>query len=244
MGGPWPARAAAVRVVPPALLAPTVAEWLAAGITSALTARRRCALALSGGETPRPAYELLAERRLGHAIDWARVEVFFGDERAVPVDDPASNYRMAWDALLRRVPIPSANVHRMPAERPDRAAAAREYERLLPPRLDVLVLGLGEDGHTASLFPGSPALEERDRRVVPAESPLPPAGRLTITPPVIAAAESVAVMVSGVRKAAIVARALCGPREPTAIPGQLAAHAHWFLDEPAASLLAPSGGRA
>lgn len=149
---------------------------------------------------------------------------------------------MAAGAFLDRVPLVRARVHRMPAERPDREAAAREYERLLPDALDVLLLGMGPDGHTASLFPGSPALDERERRVVPAASPVPPVPRLTITPPVIGRARRVAVLVVGADKAPMVARALEGPLVPRALPVQLAAGAHWFLDEAAAAALRTGGG--
>jgi 6-phosphogluconolactonase len=231
-------------IVPTEALAGEVAGWLAEQMARAIALRGRCALAISGGATPRPAYEALAAPPLAGRIDWPRVDVYFGDERAVPPDHPDNNYRMAMDSLLGRIPIPAENVHRMPAERPDRDAAAREYEGLLPPRLDVLLLGMGTDGHTASLFPGSLVLEERRRRVLPAESPLPPTGRLTITPPVIAGAGDVAVMVSGAGKAAMVARALDGPLAPRAIPVQFARDARWFLDEAAGSLLAHSRRRA
>ena len=117
------------------------AEWLEAEVAAAVRARGACALCLSGGRTPEPVFRELA---LAAEIDWTRVSVFFGDERAVPPDHPQSNYRMVHAALLSRVPIPAASVHRMEAERPDRDAAAREYERLLPPALDLLVSDLAE----------------------------------------------------------------------------------------------------
>jgi 6-phosphogluconolactonase len=173
------------------------------------------------------------------SIDWQRVDVFFGDERAVPPDHPDSNYLMVYRALLSRVPVPAGQVHRMKAELSDREAAAREYERSLPPRLDILVLGMGADGHTASLFPGSAALDERHRMVVPVVGPKPPAERLTITPPVIEAARRVAVMAIGGGKAAMVARAIEGPLAPKEVPVQLARRGSWFLDQAAASSLAP-----
>jgi 6-phosphogluconolactonase len=144
---------------------------------------------------------------------------------------------MAYESLLSRVPIQPASVHRMPGERADALAAAREYESVLPPSLDVILLGLGADGHTASLFPGAPQLRERERRVVPSSSPLPPVGRLTITPPVIAAAHHVAVIAAGRSKSMIVARALEGSFEPYALPVQLALRGSWILDREAASRL-------
>jgi len=203
-----------------------------------LAARGRCAIALSGGETPRPVYAALAAPDVTTHVDWNRVDVFFGDERVVPPDDPASNYRMAMDALLSRVPIPKAHIHRMEAEHADLDAAATAYDGQLPAALDMLVLGIGADGHTASLFPGSPALGERHRRVVVVDSPKPPRRRMTITPPVIAAARHVAVLVTGSEKAAAVARALDDATPASAIPAVLARHGVWFLDRAAAARLA------
>jgi len=219
----------------PAELARQAAEWLGLEVTRAIAERGSCALALAGGRTPEPAYGELAA---GSSIDWTKVSVFFGDERAVAPDHPDSNYLMVHLALLSRVPIPSRNIHRMEAERPDREAAAREYERSLPPRLDVLVLGMGRDGHTASLFPGSAALDERRRLVLPVLGPKPPAERLTITPPVIEAARMVAVIATGEDKAPMVARAIEGPVAPKAVPVQLARRGCWFLDRAAARLTA------
>jgi 6-phosphogluconolactonase len=210
------------------------AEWLDREVSRAIAGRGTCALCLAGGRTPEPVYRALAA---GSGIDWSAVEVYFGDERAVPPDHAHSNYRLVYQTLLSRVAIPRGQVHRMEAERDDRDAAALDYERLLPPRLDVLFLGMGPDGHTASLFPGSAALDERQRRVVAVTGAKPPAGRLTITPPVIAAARSVAVLATGDDKAATVARALEGPPDPKAVPVQLARRGVWFLDHAAAALL-------
>jgi 6-phosphogluconolactonase len=210
------------------------AELLEREMTAAVAARGACSIALAGGWTPEPVYRELAT---ASSIDWSRVEVFFGDERAVPPDHPESNYRMVHAVLLSRVPIPSGNVHRMEAERPDREAAALEYEAALPPQLDILLLGMGPDGHTASLFPGSPALGERRRLVVPVIGSKPPPERLTITPPVIEAARRLVVLASGGDKAAMIARALEGPLAPDAMPVQLARRGVWVLDQPAAARL-------
>jgi 6-phosphogluconolactonase len=219
----------------PAALARAAAEWLGLEVTRAITERGSCSLALAGGRTPEPVYRSLAAES---SIDWKRVEVFFGDERAVPPDHPESNYRMVRLALLSRVPLLPGQIHRMEAERPDREAAAREYERSLPPRLDVLLLGMGSDGHTASLFPGSAALDEQQRLVLPVTGAKAPAERLTITPPVIEAARKVAVIAAGEDKAAMVARAIEGPLAPKAVPVQLARRGFWFLDQAAAARLA------
>ncbi len=219
----------------PAELAQRAAEWLGLEMTGAIAERGACAVGLAGGRTPEPVYRELA---MGSSIDWKTVDVFFSDERAVPPDHPESNYRMVHLALLSRVPIPARRVHRMEADRPDREAAAREYERSLPPRLDVLLLGMGPDGHTASLFPGSPALDERHRLVVPVIGTKAPAERLTITPPVIEAARKLAVIATGEDKAAMVARVIEGPLTPKAVPVQLARRGVWFLDQAAAARLA------
>jgi 6-phosphogluconolactonase len=218
-------------------LADAAAEWIAAALAADVRRQGRCAFALSGGGTPRPVYERLARDPLATRVSWPDVDIFFGDERAVPPDHPASNYGMAMAALLRRVNVSAPRVHRLEAERPDRDAAARDYERLLPERLDLLLLGMGSDGHTASLFPGSPALGQWERLVVPVTGPQAPAERLTITPPVIAAARRVAVLVAGAEKAAMVARALQGPERPRETPVQLARRGVWFLDRAAAARL-------
>ncbi len=225
-------------VEPTAALPRRAAAWLAETMADVLVARGHCAVALSGGTTPRPVYAALAAPDLAGRIDWNRVDVYFGDERAVPRDHPDSNFHMAMEVLLTRVAIPAARVHRMEGERRDLDAAAAAYDRQLPAALDVLVLGMGPDGHTASLFPGSPALAEQQRRVVVVESPKPPRRRLTITPPVIAAARHVAVLVTGKEKATAVARALESDAAASEIPAVLTRHGVWFLDPPAAARLA------
>jgi 6-phosphogluconolactonase len=210
------------------------AGWLARELTAAIAERGSGALCLAGGRTPEPVYRALAA---APEVPWGQVELYFCDERGVPPDHPDSNYHMVHQALLSRVPIPPARVHRMEAERPDRDAAAEEYAALLPRQLDVLLLGIGPDGHTASLFPGSPVLDERLRLVLPVLGTKPPAERMTITPPVIAAARRVAVLATGEDKAAMVARAIEGPLATKAIPAQLARRGTWFMDQAAASRL-------
>jgi 6-phosphogluconolactonase len=219
----------------PAELAQAAAEYLAGVVDGAVAARGQCAVALSGGHTPRPVYERLAAPPLVTRVPWHAVEVFFGDERAVGPEDPNSNYRMAADAMLDRVPLDPARVHRIRAEQPDRDAAAREYERVLPEHLDLLLLGMGADGHTASLFPGAAALREHRRRVVAVSGAGPVAGRISITPPVIAAAREIVVLVAGPDKAAAVAAALDGAGPPEALPIRLALRGTWFLTADAAA---------
>ncbi len=201
------------------------AERLVAQARAAIDERGRFLLALSGGETPRPLYELLATPAFAARVDWPRVRVFFGDERCVPPGDRDSNYRMAREALLGRVPIPDENVHRIRGEdEPRRAAEA--YEAVLRRELgaaddgapargfDVTLLGLGSDGHTASLFPGTAALVERRRWVV--ENHVPGAReswRITLTPLLLNASREVAFLVAGEGKAAPLAAVLEGPAD-------------------------------
>lgn len=218
----------------PASLPDVAATWITGLIEQTTHRRGHCDVALTGGATPRPVYERMAISALADRVVWNRVAVFFGDERGVPPDHPDSNYRMAYEVLLRHVPLPPTSVHRMEAERADRDAAARAYERLLPARLDVLLLGMGADGHTASLFPHSPALRERTRRVVPVSGPEPSPARITITPPVIESADAVVVLVAGAEKAATVARALEGAYAPDELPIQLALRGTWLIDHAAA----------
>jgi len=212
-------------------LGQVAAERMASAIAAAVAARGRCDLALAGGATPKRAYEALAAAPL----PWRSVHVWFGDERCVPPDDEASNYRLARIALLDRVTIPPANVHRMRGEETDRDAAALAYERELPAALDLLLLGMGQDGHTASLFPGSDALREERRRVVAVVGQKPPPHRLTITPPVVRAARELLVLAAGADKAAAARRALQEEVDPIDCPARLLRDGAWLLDRPAAA---------
>lgn len=206
-------------------------------------------VALSGGSTPRRLYELLATPDVH--LPWARIHVFQVDERCVPPDHPESNYRMLREALLNRVPIPQANVHRMAAERPDREEAAREYAAELArvlgpkhggwPRLDLIFLGMGADGHTASLFPASPALDERRLAVRVAFSKMLNSHRLTLTLPVLNSAAETIFLVSGADKAEILREVLRRPPPPDPLPAQLIEPANgqlsWYVDRAAAGRL-------
>lgn len=219
------------------MLADAAARQITEVIEDTIKRRGLCTLALAGGATPRPVYERMAVSSLAGRVAWDRVSFYFGDERCVPPDAEESNYRMAREAILEHVPISSASVHRMEGERTDTDAAARDYERQLPAALDLLLLGMGEDGHTASLFPHSPALAEGTRRVVAVTRPPPSPQRLTITPSVIEAADAVIVLVAGANKAAMVARALEGTYAPEELPIQLALRGTWFIDFAAARRL-------
>jgi 6-phosphogluconolactonase len=208
-----------------------LAEALAARFVDAL--RRAVAergvfrVALAGGTTPALAYQRLAEAD----VPWSLVHVFWGDERPVPPDHPDSNYRMAWETLLSRVPIPPAQIHRMRGEAQDLEAAAAEYAVELadafgiapdgpPPRFDLILLGMGPEGHTASLFPESPALASRAWVASPF---VPELGmrRLTLTPVVLNRAAAVVFAVSGVNKAHALRAVLQGPRQPERYPAQI-----------------------
>ena len=213
---------------------------------------RKVFIALSGGSTPVLLYRLLASP--GKRIPWERLEVFFGDERGVPPDHSDSNYRVAREELLSRVPIPPDQVHRMPASEPDLKAAALAYEaeirRIVPdgpvgePAFDLVWLGMGDDGHTASLFPGSPALADTEDLV--AANPVKglPAPRMTFTLPLINNARKVQFLVTGSKKAPAVRQILGPPAEGTPIVPLPAARVRplygeleWILDREAARLL-------
>lgn len=216
-------------------MARLAAEWICDKAGQAVRARGRFAIALAGGRTPRSTYEILGGPEYAERFPWMESEFYFGDERAVPLDHEESNYRLVRETLLRSRPDALGRVFRMPADAPDRQQAADRYGRRLPDPLDLVILGMGEDGHTASLFPGSPALEERERRVVPVTAPQSPRERMTITPPVLERARQILVLVSGVEKAPVLARVLGGPYDPQALPAQWARRGTWIVDAGAAS---------
>jgi 6-phosphogluconolactonase len=189
-------------------------------------------VALAGGSTPRRCYELLATNEFSRRIDWTSIQIFFGDERAVPPDHPDSNFNTANLALLGSVPLHTSQYHRMAGERGDLNLAAREYEAQLSrsfavkrdgsvPSFDLVFLGLGKDGHTASLFPFTAALNERMAWVVRNDVPQMSTERLTLTAPVINAARGVIFLVSGVDKAEALERVLEGPPNPQELPAQM-----------------------
>lgn len=210
-------------------------------------------VALAGGSTPRRTYELLADPSLSRQLDWEATHIFFGDERAVPPDHPDSNYRTAFETLLSKVRVPEAQIHRMEGERSDLDAAAADYAAILAesfdlsvgsslPRLDLVMLGMGDDGHTASLFPGTAALGETRAWVVANDVPQKATRRLTLTAPVLNAARCVMFTVAGGDKAASLAAVLEGPPDPTRFPSQLIAPGDgdlfWLVDRAAAASLA------
>ena len=230
-------------------LAEAAAERIAALAAETLEVRERFLLALAGGSTPRLLYRRLADEPWRGRIDWTRVEILFGDERAVPPDQPDSNYRMAREALLDHVPVPPEQVHRMQAELEDLDGAATRYEALLRslapdrpvPRLDLVLLGVGPDGHTASLFPDTEVLGERERLVAPVR---PGAGlhRLSLTYPVLNAARHLMFLVTGEGKAAILRQLFRepDPAHPLPVEGiEPQGEVSWLVDEAAAEGLRP-----
>lgn len=201
----------------PLALSRDVAREVADRVMAAVAARGRCALALAGGGTPRSLHARLASAPYRTEVPWQRCEFFWGDERAVPPQHADSNYRMARETLLDPLAVDAARVHRMPAERPDLEAAAREYEAELvrvagdgdgTPRLDIVLLGLGADGHTASLFPGGEAVACVDRWVTVERSAAPGLPRLTLSLATLNAARCVLFFVAGAEKSEAVARVL------------------------------------
>lgn len=230
----------------PAEVAAAAAGELLARAGEAVSARGAFALALPGGATPRALYALLADREGPWAarLPWGRTQVFFGDERCVGPEHPDSNYRLAREALLRHVPVPPQNVHRIRGELPDAAQAAAAYERELTaalgplPALDLVLLGLGQDGHTASLFPGSPALQERERLVAAAVAPRLGAWRITLTLPALERARQVLFLATGGSKAAALRRALGGgggEPVPAALVRPRTGRVLWLVDRAAAA---------
>lgn len=221
-------------------------------INDAVRAAGTCSIVLSDGSTPRTLYRLLASDFRAE-IPWADLHVFWGDERYVPPDDPGSNYRMAREAMLDHVPCPPANIHPMPTHFPRADEAARDYERTLRnhfagewPRFDLVLLGLGDDGHTASLFPASLALAERTRWVVAAPAPVEPVVRLTLTLPALTRAAAIHVLVAGAAKASALRHVLAGAGDfikyPAAGIRRGRGSVIWWADREAAALVSETHG--
>ncbi len=227
------------------------AEEVASQATTAVRSRGRFTVALSGGSTPRRLYTLLATKA---SLPWDKIYFFFGDERHVPPDNPESNYRMAKESLLSKVPIPPENVFRVPAENPDPKQAAEAYEQTLRkffnaapgsfPRFDLVLLGMGPDGHTASLFPGTKALQEQSRWVVSNWVEQFKTYRLTLTLPVLNNAAVVLFLVSGQDKAGVLKEVLEGRQPGELFPSKLIKPSNgeliWMVDRAAAAQLCGS----
>jgi 6-phosphogluconolactonase len=226
------------------------AEEVVSAATDAVAQRGRFTIALSGGSTPKGLFNLLATNALT-VLPWDRMFFFWGDERHVPPTDPDSNYRMADETMLSKVPVPPGNVFRMAAENPDAAAVAEDYEKTLRkffalepgqfPRFDLILLGMGPDGHTASLFPGTAGLQEKSRLVIANWVEKMKTSRLTFTLPVLNAARCVAFLVSGTDKAAVLRTVLEEDVPAEQYPAKLVRPTDgkliWLVDRAAASEL-------
>lgn len=209
----------------------------------------RFTVALSGGNTPKKLYSLLGEEPYRSQIDWNLVEIFWSDERCVPPDSPDSNFWLAQQVLLGKIPISSKQIHRMPADMEDRDAASLLYTRDMQqtfgtdgvPAFDLMQLGMGPEGHTASLFPHQASLHEQQRLVMPVSVPKPPPPRLTFTPRILNAATHVLFLVTGTDKADAVQAVLEGEYQPDEYPAQIVqpvkGEVTWMLDQAAASKL-------
>lgn len=232
---------------PPAL-ARHVAGWITAAAIAGTAARAGAfRICLSGGATPRLLYETLATGEFAERFPWPRVGWYWGDERFVPYDDPESNYRMARAAMLARAPVPAENIHPMPVDGTPEDAARRYEQRLRQeygaavldparPLFDIMLLGLGPDGHTASLIPDEPVLEER-RRWVAAVAHGRPEVRITLTYPPIESSREIAFLVTGKEKATILAAIRAGGSTVPAARLRPAGGLTWFVDRAAAAQL-------
>lgn len=240
-----------IKVLPDiASIAAEAAERVVAAADEAIAERGKFTFVLAGGSTPKALYELLASDPYRSRIDWVHTEVFFGDERGVPPDHPESNFAMAHKALLSKVPIPGDNIYRMRGEI-DATEAAKEYGLMLKEKFgsggaDLTLLGLGDDAHTASLFPGTPAVREKEHRVVGQlveKSTTGKSWRITMTAVFLNRSRQVLFLVAGDGKAKAVRQVIEGDRDPEKYPAQLidpsATRVTWLLDPGAAGMNAP-----
>jgi 6-phosphogluconolactonase len=231
------------------LLSQAAAEFFIETCAQAITERGRFLVALSGGNTPTELFKLLAQSPYREQIDWTRVHVFWGDERCVPIEDLENNFRQANDVLLKHVAIPLKNIHRIKSEL-EPAGAAEEYAFTLKqfasasvdwPRFDLVLLGMGEDGHTASLFPGSEVNVSTPTTAVTAKYQDRPANRVTLTPLVFNSARRIIFLVSGASKSQTLANVLYGEYHPEQLPAQRIRPTDgkliWMVDQLAASKL-------
>lgn len=238
------------RLATPQDLFQAAADEVILAASEAIQQRGRFTIALSGGSTPRSLYTLIAANASA-SLPWDKVLFFWGDERHVPPTDSDSNYRMAFETILSKLPVPAANIFRVPAENPDASAAAEAYELTLRksfslgpvevPRFDLILLGMGPDGHAASLFPETAALQEKSRLVVANWVEKLHASRITLTLPVLNAARRVAFLVSGADKATVLHEVLEGKAPGEKYPSKLVRPSEgkliWFVDRAAASEL-------
>ena len=228
-------------------LSASAAKWIADCISATLQVQDRFTIVLSGGSTPKKLHTLLAASPYKEQIDWSRLHIFWGDERAVPFEDVRNNARMAFDTLIEHVPIPRNQVHVMDTKL-DPESAASEYERILRryfdetgPTFDLVLLGMGDDGHTLSLFPGKPIVHEERKWVAAYYLREQNMFRITLTAPVTNRSRKIAFLVSGAGKASALKQVLEGDYRPDTYPSQLIkpedGEVHWFLDKEAAALI-------
>ncbi len=245
---------ASVKILPdPQRLAMAAAELFVQAANDAMSTRGLFSVALSGGSTPQMLYNLLANEPFSERVDWSRTHLFWGDERCVPPDSPGSNYGKAKQILLDHVPIPEENVHRIQGELQPEQAAEQYEETLLSffsalpteeqrdqASFDLVLLGMGDDGHTASLFPGTPAIDERTRWVAAQYVDKLGSWRITLTPPILNRAAQVAFLVSGAAKSYTLQRVIYGSYQPERYPAQViqptSGNLVWLVDEAAANL--------
>jgi 6-phosphogluconolactonase len=230
-------------------LSHAAARYVVQIANEALAIHGHFTLALSGGSTPKGVYGLLALEPYCNQIDWTKAEIFWSDERCVPPDNAESNYHLAHEVMLSKLPIPADHIHRMPANENDLGAASVAYEQELRrvfgtnsvPDFDLIQLGLGPEAHTASLFPHQASLRETERLVIPVTVPKPPPARLTFTPPILNAAKHILFLVTGAEKANAVQAVLEGDYQPEEYPAQIVhpiqGEVTWMLDTTAASRL-------
>jgi 6-phosphogluconolactonase len=223
-----------LKLKPNILVSPDSSSWASLAASSigkamnlAIASRGVCHVMLTGGKTAEGLYEYCSKTA---ALPLKDVRFMFGDERCVPPDHSESNYALVMKTLLARGVPPGCSIVRMEAEDPDREAAAKAYEKLIPEKVDVLLLGMGTDGHIASLFPNSPALTSGERNVLPITGPKPPSERLTITPGVITRARSVFVLATGKEKGNVLGEALKSMEDFRSLPVRLALGGTWLLD--------------
>jgi 6-phosphogluconolactonase len=218
----------------------------------AIQSRGFFSVALSGGSTPKTLFQLLASPEWKSRVDWSKAQIFWGDERMVPPDDPESNYRMTNEALLSHIDIPAQNIHRVMTESGTPDAVAADYERTIRqvfhqpsgvPQFDLVLLGLGANGHTASLFPHRPVLHEQQKLVAADHVEEVGMDRITMTLPLLNHARTVEFLISGAGKADVVRDVVAGPRQPEQLPAQLiqpdGGVLLYLLDRAAAAKLPP-----
>ncbi len=224
-----------------------LAIWISDLIKSTLESQQFCTLALSGGETPQMLYKILASPEYREKIDWKRVHVFWGDERVVPFDDDRNNAKIAFENLLNHISIPRAQVHKVRTDI-EPLFAAKDYEKILKTyfentekSFDLILLGVGDDGHTLSLFPGSPAIEEKKLWVNAVINEKQEMYRITLMPSIVNKASNIAFMVTGENKSEILHRIIEGSYDPNVLPAQIIkpgnGNLYWFLDKEAAKKL-------